>query len=95
MKVPTKIYKKVRKTKHESKKTLRKSKQIHRPIINSNPEFIKILFKVRKANRVSKQQYNLQLEIPKSHQISFSTKSRLSLILKVFVTIHNVLAIVV
>ena len=43
---------------------------------NLNPEFMKKLFKVRKTNREQREQYKLNLEIPKSNQISFGTKSQ-------------------
>ena len=43
--------------------------------INLNPEFMKNLFKVRKTNRAQREQYKLNLEIPKSNQVSFGTKS--------------------
>ena len=33
------------------------------------------MFKVRKTNRAEREQYKLNLEIPKSNQVSFSTKS--------------------
>ena len=36
---------------------------------------MKNLFKVRKANRVQREQYKLNLEIPKCNQVSFGTKS--------------------
>ena len=43
--------------------------------INLNPEFMKNLLKVRKTNRAQREQYKLNLEIPKSSQVSFGTKS--------------------
>ena len=36
---------------------------------------IKNLFKVRKTNRTQREQYKLNLEMPKSNQVSFGTKS--------------------
>ena len=36
---------------------------------------MKNLFKVRKINRALREQYKLNLEIPKSNQVSFGTKS--------------------
>ena len=44
-------------------------------INNLNPEFMKNLFKVRKTNRAQREQYKLNLEIQKSNQVYFSTKS--------------------
>ena len=36
---------------------------------------MKNLFKVRQTHRAQKEQYKLYLEIPKSNQVSFGTKS--------------------
>ena len=36
---------------------------------------MKNLFEVRKTNRTQREQYKLDLEIPKSNQVSFGTKS--------------------
>ena len=36
---------------------------------------MKNLFKVRKTNRAKREQYKLNLKIPKSNQVSFGTKS--------------------
>ena len=36
---------------------------------------MKNLFKVRKTNRAQREQYKLNLEIPKSNQVSFGPKS--------------------
>ena len=49
--------------------------EIYKTINNSNPEFMKNLFKVRKTNRAQEEQYKLNLEIPKSNQVSFGTES--------------------
>ena len=49
--------------------------EIYKTINNLNPEFMKNLFKVWKTNRTQKEQYKLNLEIPKSNQVSFGTKS--------------------
>ena len=48
--------------------------EIYKTINNSNPEFMKNLFKVRKTNRAQEEQYKLNLEIPKSNQVSFGRK---------------------
>ena len=49
--------------------------EIYKTINNLNPEFIKNLFKVRKTNTAHREQYKLNLEIPKSDHVSFGTKS--------------------
>ena len=49
--------------------------EIYKTIINLYPEFMKNLFIVRKTNRAQREQYKLNLEIPKSNQVSFGTKS--------------------
>ena len=49
--------------------------EIYKTINNLNPEFMKNLFKVRKTNRAQREQYKLNLEIPKSNQVSFGTNS--------------------
>ena len=49
--------------------------EIYKTIINLYPEFMKNLFIVRKTNRAQREQYKLNLEIPKSNQVSFVTKS--------------------
>ena len=40
--------------------------EIYKTINNLNPELMKKLLKVRKTNRAQKEQYKLNLEIPKS-----------------------------
>ena len=49
--------------------------EIYKTIISLYPEFMKNLFIVRKTNRAQREQYKLNLEIPKSNQVSFVTKS--------------------
>ena len=49
--------------------------EIYKTIINLYPEFMKNLFIVHKTNRAQREQYKLNLEIPKSNQVSFVTKS--------------------
>ena len=49
--------------------------EIHKTINDLNPELMKNLLKVLKTNRAQREQYKLNLEIPKSNQISFSSKS--------------------
>ena len=49
--------------------------EIYKTINNLHPEFMKNLFKVHKTNRAQKERYKLNLEIPRSNQVCFSTKS--------------------
>ena len=49
--------------------------EIYKTINNLNPEFMKNLFKVCKTNRAQREKYKLNLEIPKSNQVFFGTKS--------------------
>ena len=49
--------------------------EIYKTINNLNPEFMEKFFKVRKTNTALREQYKLNLEIPKSNQDSFGTKS--------------------
>ena len=49
--------------------------EIYKTIINLYPEFMKNLFIIRKTNRAQREQYKLNLEIPKSNQDFFGTKS--------------------
>ena len=39
--------------------------EIYKTINNLNPEFMKNLLKIRKTNRAQREQYKLNLEIPK------------------------------
>ena len=48
--------------------------EVYKIINNLNPEFMKNLFKVPKSNRAQRDQYNLNLEIPKSNQVAIGTK---------------------
>ena len=43
--------------------------------LNINPSFIKDIFKLRMTNRPTREKYKLNLEIPKSNQVRFGTKS--------------------
>ena len=43
--------------------------EIYKTINNLNPEFMKNLFKVREKSRAQREQYELNLEIPKSNQV--------------------------
>ena len=49
--------------------------EIYKTINNLNAKFMKKLFKVGKKNRAQREHYKLDLEIPKSNQVSFGTKS--------------------
>ena len=48
---------------------------IYKTINNLNLEFMKNLFKVLKTNRAQRYQFKLNLELSKSNQVSFGTKS--------------------
>ena len=39
-----------------------------------NPSFIRDILKPRMTNRLTREEFKLNLEIPKSHQIRFGTK---------------------
>ena len=49
--------------------------EIYKTINNLNPKFMKNLFEVPNTNGTQREQYKLNLEIPKSSQVSFGTKS--------------------
>ena len=49
--------------------------EMYNTINNLNPEVMKNLFKVLKINRAQREQYKLNLEMPKSNQVFFGTKS--------------------
>ena len=49
--------------------------EMYNTINNLNPEFMKNLFKVCKTNTPQREQYKLNLEIPKSNQVVFGIKS--------------------
>ena len=49
--------------------------EIYKAIDNLNAEFTKNLFKVCKTNRAQREEYKLNLETPKSNQVSSGTKS--------------------
>ena len=49
--------------------------EIYKTINNLNSEFMKNLSKVCKTNRAQREQYKLNLEIPKSNQVCFGTKN--------------------
>ena len=48
--------------------------ELYKAINNVSPEFMKYLLKFRQTNRTKKKQYNLNLEISKTNQVSFCTK---------------------
>ena len=51
------------------------SVQIYKTINNSNPKIVRNLLKVCKTNRFQEEQFKVKLQIPKSNQVSFATKS--------------------
>ena len=49
--------------------------KIFKTLSDINPSFIKDIFKLRMTNRLTGEKYKLNLEIPKSNQVRFGTKS--------------------
>ena len=49
--------------------------EIFKTLNDINPSFIKDIFKLRMTNRPTREKYKLNLEIPKSNQVRFGTKS--------------------
>ena len=49
--------------------------EIFKTLNDINPSFIKGIFKLRMTNRPTREKYKLNLEIPKSNQVRFGTKS--------------------
>ena len=49
--------------------------KIFKTLNDINPTFMKDIFKLRMANRPTGEKYKLNLEIPKSNQVRFGTKS--------------------
>ena len=49
--------------------------EIFKTLNDINPSFIKGIFKLRMTNRPTREKYKLNLEIPKSTQVRFGTKS--------------------
>ena len=49
--------------------------KIFKTLDDINPSFVKDSFKLRMTNRQTREEYKLNLEIPKSNQIRFGTKS--------------------
>ena len=49
--------------------------EIFKTLNNTNPSFINDIFKLRMTNRPTREKYKLNLEIPKSNQGRFGTKS--------------------
>ena len=49
--------------------------EVFKTLNDINPTFIKDIFKLRMTNRPTREKYKLNLEIPKSIQIRFGTKS--------------------
>ena len=49
--------------------------KIFKTLNDINPTFMKDIFKLRMTNRPTGEKYKLNLEIPKSNQVRFGTKS--------------------
>ena len=49
--------------------------EIFKTLKDINPSFIKDIFKLRMTDRLTREKYKLYLEIPKSNQVRFGTKS--------------------
>ena len=49
--------------------------EISKSLNDINPSFIKDIFKLKKTNRLTREKYKLNLEIPKSNQVRFGTKT--------------------
>ena len=49
--------------------------EIFKSLNDINPSFLKDIFQLRMANRQTREKYKLNLEIPKSNQVRFGTKS--------------------
>ena len=49
--------------------------EIFKNLNNTNPSFIKDIFQLRMTNRPTREKYKLNLEIPKSNQVRFGTKT--------------------
>ena len=49
--------------------------EVFKTLNDINPTFIKDIFKLRMTNRPTREKYKLNLEIPKSNQVRFGTKS--------------------
>ena len=49
--------------------------EIYKSIDNINPSFMKQIFQVRETNRTVRNQYELNLSVPKVNQVSYGEKS--------------------
>ena len=49
--------------------------EIYKTISNINPSFIKQIFQLRDPNRTVRNQYKLNLNVPKVNQVSYAEKS--------------------
>ena len=50
-------------------------KEIYKTLHNLNPSFMKDIFKLRLSSRPVREQYKLNLNIPRKKQVTFGTKS--------------------
>ena len=58
--------------------------EIFKALSDINPSFMKDIFKLRMTSRPTREKYKLYLEIPKSNQLRFGTKSLRYLVPKVW-----------
>ena len=49
--------------------------EIYKTLNDLNPSFMKEIFEKRNENRVTRNQYKLNLNIPRGNQVTFGTKS--------------------
>ena len=49
--------------------------EIHKTLNKLNPGYMNDIFKLRNTDRLTREKYKLNLEIPKSYQVTFGTRS--------------------
>ena len=49
--------------------------EIYKTIDSLNPDFMKSIFEMKKNNRVVRERYKLNLNIPRTNQVTFGTNS--------------------
>ena len=64
--------------------------EIFKTLNDINPSFIKEIFRLHIKNRPTREKYKLNLEIPKSNQVRFGTKSLRYLSPKVWNFYHSI-----
>ena len=53
--------------------------EIYKTINSLNPGFMKNIFEMKTNNRIVREKYNLKLNIPRTNQVTFGTKSLMDL----------------